>query len=383
MSTLATTNLKNPNSLVNSVVLNNNGSVTVSGITTFNAPVAHPLGAVGTPSITFTGDLNTGFWSPTADTLAASTAGTERLRIADTGAFGLSGANYGTAGQILKSQGSSAAPLWSTALDYQEFISSGTWTKPVGATSVYVEVVGGGCGGGSGARYLAGGSGRCGGGGGSGGVRLDAWFAASALASTVSVTVGAGGTGGAAVAFGDNTPGNAGAIGGESSFGTHLVSGTNNGSGVGGAGGPSSSSGGTITNFRLFSTNWNGSNGGAGATVAVPTVPAGSNSVIGGAGGGGGAGRGPGVTTALTGGLGGVNRTLASSSTGAGAGVNGTANESGGGGGGSYTTAAAGMNGGNGGFPGGGGGGGSASDNGFTSGAGGTGGAGVVRIWSW
>ena len=50
---------------------------------------SHALGAVGTPSITFTGDLNTGFWSPTADTLAASTAGTERLRITSAGLVGI------------------------------------------------------------------------------------------------------------------------------------------------------------------------------------------------------------------------------------------------------------------------------------------------------
>lgn len=38
------------------------------------------LGAVGTPSITITGDPNTGLWSPGADTLAVSTGGVERLR---------------------------------------------------------------------------------------------------------------------------------------------------------------------------------------------------------------------------------------------------------------------------------------------------------------
>jgi hypothetical protein len=51
--------------------------------------VDHPLGAVGTPSITFTGDLNTGLWSPTADTIAASTGGSERLRIDSSGRVGI------------------------------------------------------------------------------------------------------------------------------------------------------------------------------------------------------------------------------------------------------------------------------------------------------
>ena len=55
-----------------------------------------PLGAVGTPSLTFTGDLNTGFWSPAADTLAASTAGTERIRVSSTGNFSFN-SGYGSA----------------------------------------------------------------------------------------------------------------------------------------------------------------------------------------------------------------------------------------------------------------------------------------------
>ena len=57
--------------------------------TTSTLPVVHPLGAVGTPSITFTGDLNTGIWSPAADTIAASTGGSERLRITSAGLVGI------------------------------------------------------------------------------------------------------------------------------------------------------------------------------------------------------------------------------------------------------------------------------------------------------
>jgi hypothetical protein len=38
----------------------------------------------------------------------------ERLRIANTGALGLSGANYGSSGQVLTSQGSGSAPQWAT-----------------------------------------------------------------------------------------------------------------------------------------------------------------------------------------------------------------------------------------------------------------------------
>jgi hypothetical protein len=47
-------------------------------------------------------------------TADGASAPTERLRISSTGAFGLSGANYGTSGQVLTSNGSGAAPTWQT-----------------------------------------------------------------------------------------------------------------------------------------------------------------------------------------------------------------------------------------------------------------------------
>ena len=41
-------------------------------------------------------------------------SGSEKLRIANSGAFGLAGTNYGTSGQVLTSQGSGSSPAWST-----------------------------------------------------------------------------------------------------------------------------------------------------------------------------------------------------------------------------------------------------------------------------
>jgi hypothetical protein len=46
-------------------------------------------GTVGAPSLTTTGDTNTGIWFPAADTLAASTVGTERMRINSSGRVGI------------------------------------------------------------------------------------------------------------------------------------------------------------------------------------------------------------------------------------------------------------------------------------------------------
>lgn len=47
--------------------------------------VVFPAGAVGTPAITTTGDLNTGIFFPAADTVGVATGGTERMRVDSSG----------------------------------------------------------------------------------------------------------------------------------------------------------------------------------------------------------------------------------------------------------------------------------------------------------
>jgi hypothetical protein len=107
-------------------------------------------------------------------------------------------------------------------VDVQEFDASGTWTKPAGAVRVLVEGVAGGGEGGDAAAAASGANSK--GSGGGGGEYRRVWFDASDLASTVTVTIGAGGTGGSGT----------GNSGGNTSFGTagaHMI--CNGGSGGG------------------------------------------------------------------------------------------------------------------------------------------------------
>jgi hypothetical protein len=59
----------------------------ITGAKTFTSPIGAADGAVGTPSVTFASDLNTGMWRPAADTVAFSTGGAERVRIDSSGRF--------------------------------------------------------------------------------------------------------------------------------------------------------------------------------------------------------------------------------------------------------------------------------------------------------
>ncbi len=269
---------------------------------------------------------------------------------------------------------------------------SGTWNKPAFAKKVSVYLLPGGGGGGSGARRATT-SNRCGGAGGSACGYTSAVFNATALSSSISVTIGAGGATGSSVTS-DDTNGNDGGAGGATSFGSFIATGTN-GYGRGGTTSTSVSAidGFGSAGFLVNTTNISGRSGTTTAGSSFLTSGLGFNTSLCG---GGGAGAAANITTMANGGQATASNwttifpqiTFGTAGTDGGSGVNGSNIQIGsllyvntGGGGGSYKTGQVTGNGGDGGY-GAGGGGGAASDNGFASGAGGKGGDGLCIVIS-
>ncbi len=84
------------------MALNINGTTGISGVD----------GSSSAPAIKGT-DANTGI-NFGADIIDLNTGGSSRFKVGAAGQLGIAGANYGTAGQALLSQGASAAPQWGT-----------------------------------------------------------------------------------------------------------------------------------------------------------------------------------------------------------------------------------------------------------------------------
>lgn len=162
----------------------------------------------------------------------------------------------------------------SSQVNIQAFQSSGTWTKPAGAKTVKVYALAGGGGGGSGRKGLAT-TVRCGGGGGAPGSLCFSDLDAASLGATETVTIGAGGVGGAAVTLG-STNGNNGGNGGNTSFGLRFQA---IGGGGGGGGTPTAGAAGASTlttvgplNFAQSAGAVASATGGSGATGGATFV---------------------------------------------------------------------------------------------------------------
>jgi hypothetical protein len=284
----------------------------------------------------------------------------------------------------------SSAPATATTVSAGRY----DWTIPTGARAISIEAVGGGGGGGSGRRGAANAL-RYGGGGGTGGSRSITTVSVAELpTTTLSIQVGRGAVGGAAVTT-DDTNGNNGesnTLNGsswvrynQSVFG---VSSVLLQAGAGGSGNGGTNASGTAT------SGWAGTfaGGTGGASTGTTGSTAGETSAA--PSGGGGGGTLSATNTAAGGGAGGrVSMFSATLFGGTGASVAGANGDNApsstilvagqGGGGGASNASGTGGSGGNGGFPGGAGGGGGASPNTFNSGAGGNGADGMVRITVW
>jgi hypothetical protein len=84
------------------------GTLDVTGVATFDGIASHPLGTAAAPSVTFTGDTNTGFYSPGADRVGIANNGVAKIEVNATGDVlvggtlpGTPNAQITTAGQVI------------------------------------------------------------------------------------------------------------------------------------------------------------------------------------------------------------------------------------------------------------------------------------------
>ena len=118
MSTLKTHNLQSPDAGSVNIALAPNAGMVVAGLSTYsnqiNVGSNIQLGTAGVvTATTFVGNL-TGNVNSSSVNLLFQIGGSEKLRLNTNGEIGILGANYGTSGQVLTSQGAGSAVTWST-----------------------------------------------------------------------------------------------------------------------------------------------------------------------------------------------------------------------------------------------------------------------------
>lgn len=74
-------------------------------------------GAVSAPALSFNSETTTGLYRAAPNTVSVAVGGSEAVRLNNYGSIGLAGANFGTAGQYLTSNGPTSAPTWNTQAD--------------------------------------------------------------------------------------------------------------------------------------------------------------------------------------------------------------------------------------------------------------------------
>ena len=89
------------------------GTLDVTSTATFDSIAQYPAGSAAAPTITFTGDANTGIYSPGADQLAISTGGSGRLFVNSNGDVnvGHTSSTYSASGRGLFSVNGSSSSL--------------------------------------------------------------------------------------------------------------------------------------------------------------------------------------------------------------------------------------------------------------------------------
>ena len=90
----------------------NHGSGSTTGV--INLGNSNGNGTLAQINMGHSGDTDHGNISYTGDMIFKTGGNSEKFRIGSSGQIGLSGANYGTSGQVLTSNGSSSAPTWQT-----------------------------------------------------------------------------------------------------------------------------------------------------------------------------------------------------------------------------------------------------------------------------
>jgi hypothetical protein len=95
----------------------------------FTGTASHPLGSAAAPTITFTGDANTGIYSPGIDQVAITTAGTGRLYVNSSGNVGIGTTSPGESLSLIEgtalgwndTSGNNAARIYATSGDELRF----------------------------------------------------------------------------------------------------------------------------------------------------------------------------------------------------------------------------------------------------------------------